>query len=469
MVSSGEVIRHLYEAPGDYTVQLTVTDADGTRDRTTTSVTVDAAAGDGETEVFYTPPVADSYVYELQANTAFGGRSIVQIRGARKDRIAYLQFDVQQAPASRVVRAELKVYASYVSSGATVPVTVVGVDDDQWTEAGLTWNRAPVLGDALARLDIRERGEYVFDVTSFVTAQLDGDQVVTLALLDAQERDKLVNIWSREAIRNPPELILTYTAGSPLENEPPVAEMHASPDGGEAPLAVTFDGSASTDADGQRLAYDWDFGDGATASGAVVQHTYVEAGAYTVQLTVTDTAGASALADTLITVRAAADNRDEFVANGGFEDLDERDNPYDWRLGATGAWQVVDTEVSAGSYSLQLREAADASRTPIASAMSVLLEPGAYVLCTDIATDRLGIQDGKRRGVRVSLKDESIQRGSGNIASTSTVQGTHDWHQTCQRVVIQQEGDYTVRIEAVNKPNGWAWIDAVSLMKEGAM
>jgi len=469
VVSSGEVVRHLYEAPGDYTVQLTVTDVEGTRDTTTTRVTVDAAADKDETEVFETQPVADSYVYELQANTAFGARPIVQIRGASKDRIAYLQFDLRQAPAYRAVRAALKVYASYVSSGATVPVTVVGVNDDRWTEAGLTWNRAPVLGEVLARLDVRQIGEYVFDVTSFVNDQLGGDQIVTLALLDAQERDKLVNLWSREAIRNQPELIITYDVGAPVANEPPVVEMSTSPDVGEAPLTVTFDGSASTDAERQGLEYDWNFGDGITASGAVVQHTYIAAGTYTAQLTVTDAAGASALADTLIAVRAAADRNDEFVANGGFENLDEGDKPYDWYLGATGAWQVVDTEVSTGIYSLQLQEADQASRTPIASAMTVWLEPGVYALCADLATDRLGTQDGKRRGVRVSLKDESIQQGSGNIASTSMLRGTHNWHQICQGVEIQQEGDYTVRIEAVNQPNGRAWIDGVSLIKKGTM
>lgn len=245
-----------------------------------------------------------------------------------------------------------------------------------------------------------------------------------------------------------------------------MAEIVAFPEEGEGPLTVVFDGSASTDADGQGLTYHWDFGDGTTASDAVVQHTYKEAGTYTAQLTVTDTEGAVALADTLITVEAVMHRDNEFVTNGGFENIDASGKPYDWRLGSTGAWQVVDTEVSVGSYSLQLDGADQSLRTPIASAMTVWLEAGAYTLCATRASERLGLQDGKRRGVRVSLKDESIQQGSGNIASTATVQGTHDWHQTCQPVAIQRARNYTVRIEAMNKPNGWAWIDAVSLRQE---
>lgn len=50
---------------------------------------------------------------------------------------------------------------------------------------------------------------------------------------------------------------------------------------------VVFDGSAST---GQvpLVSWQWDFGDGARASGVVVQHSYRSAGAFTVRLTVTD-------------------------------------------------------------------------------------------------------------------------------------------------------------------------------------
>src|SRR3712207_7139656 len=40
--------------------------------------------------------------------------------------------------------------------------------------------------------------------------------------------------------------------------------------------------------------YAWDFGNGATATGATASHTYAAAGEYTVTLTVTDAAGATA-------------------------------------------------------------------------------------------------------------------------------------------------------------------------------
>src|SRR5256885_2010319 len=73
---------------------------------------------------------------------------------------------------------------------------------------------------------------------------------------------------------------------------------------GQSPIAVTsaavgalsrvpqrFDASASHDSDGQVTTWDWDFGDGTTASGVLVTHTYVVASSYSATLTVTDDVG----------------------------------------------------------------------------------------------------------------------------------------------------------------------------------
>lgn len=52
--------------------------------------------------------------------------------------------------------------------------------------------------------------------------------------------------------------------------------------------AFTFDASKSYDPDGGPLTYHWDFGDGATADGVRVEHTYAQGGSYRVRLTVKD-------------------------------------------------------------------------------------------------------------------------------------------------------------------------------------
>ena len=96
--------------------------------------------------------------------------------------------------------------------------------------------------------------------------------------------------------------LLVVPAGS--GNQAPVARVTASPTSGVAPLAVSFNGSTSSDADGTIASYAWIFGDGATGSGSTASHAYAAPGAYTARLTVTDNQGATGTATVAISVSA---------------------------------------------------------------------------------------------------------------------------------------------------------------------
>jgi glucose/arabinose dehydrogenase len=78
-------------------------------------------------------------------------------------------------------------------------------------------------------------------------------------------------------------------------NEPPVARATASPNSGPADLTWNFDGTTSSDADGDALSYAWDLdGDGAYDDSTLAKpsRTYA-AGNYQVDLRVTDSKGAT--------------------------------------------------------------------------------------------------------------------------------------------------------------------------------
>jgi PKD repeat protein len=75
-----------------------------------------------------------------------------------------------------------------------------------------------------------------------------------------------------------------------LVNQLPVARLNA-PAAGAPGQAIRFDGTASSDPDGSISRHVWDFGDGNTAEGSVVEHRFDEPGIYQVQLTVYDDTG----------------------------------------------------------------------------------------------------------------------------------------------------------------------------------
>ena len=67
--------------------------------------------------------------------------------------------------------------------------------------------------------------------------------------------------------------------------------------------AMFFDGGGLTAANGSSIvAYQWAFGDGATATGQTASHTYTATGSYTVRLTVTDTLGRVGAISTAVAV-----------------------------------------------------------------------------------------------------------------------------------------------------------------------
>ena len=133
-------------------------------------------------------------------------------------------------------------------------------------------------------------------------------------------------------------------------NRAPTAAPSGPYAGGEG-AAVSFNGSGSSDPDGDALTYAWSFGDGASGTGPNPTHAYADNGAYTVALTVTDTHGAaSPPVTTTATIANAAPSVNAgpnqtallgspFTLNVAFSDPGVNDGPWaytiNWGDGAT--------------------------------------------------------------------------------------------------------------------------------------
>jgi len=138
---------------------------------------------------------------------------------------------------------------------------------------------------------------------------------------------------------------------------------------------ITFDGSGSTDPDGNILVYGWDFGDGGASSGVAPVYAYPRTGSYRVQLTVTDDSGlgnktaSAAMTVTVVDavnlppVADAGEPREVIVGAQVHFDAGRSTDPdgniiaYDWDFGDGGkasGLTPVHSFWSTGQYQVQL-------------------------------------------------------------------------------------------------------------------
>jgi serine protease len=115
---------------------------------------------------------------------------------------------------------------------------------------------------------------------------------VHAAVVGAASVNKLTSIGTG----SPNRLLYSIFGGTPVDS-PPTASFTVSCSG----LACTFNGSGSRDDRGIN-SYAWNFGNGQTGSGAVVNHAYTSGGTFTVSLTVRDTVGQTDIETRSVTV-----------------------------------------------------------------------------------------------------------------------------------------------------------------------
>lgn len=158
-----------------------------------------------------------------------------------------------------------------------------------------------------------------------------------------------------------------------VENGAPTADATVSPSNGTVDDTYTFDASNSSDPEDHNLTYEWDFGDGANATGVTVDHQYNSTGEYTAVLTVTDEMGANDTDTAVVTVENRPPNADVWVNastvtygdtiqfdGANSSDPDGQSLTYEWDFDGDGTIDVTDdvtpthTYNSSGNYTATL-------------------------------------------------------------------------------------------------------------------
>jgi PKD repeat protein len=220
---------------------------------------------------------------------------------------------------------------------------------------------------------------------------------------------------------------------------------------------VVVDGGRSYDVDGAIVEHGWDFGDGATATGARAEHRYAAPGRYTVTLTARDDAGVanSASSDSvMIVVNAppvAAAGPDRRVATGevvafdatGSSDPDGRIVDWLWDFGdggqARGA-KVAYAYPTPGEYrvGLTVRDDSGTATSEARDRLTVLVNappvavagPAQVVTSSEVRFDGSGSSD----------PDGAIARYEWDFGDGGTGSGAMPTH------VYAQPGTYQVRL-----------------------
>jgi PKD repeat protein len=111
----------------------------------------------------------------------------------------------------------------------------------------------------------------------------------------------VLTVTDNDGMANSASVAINVTAPA---NVAPTAVASANMTSGLAPLAINFSSAGSVDADGSIASYNWNFGDGTTSTSVSPVKSYAAPGKYSVILTVTDNAGASASSSVAISVVA---------------------------------------------------------------------------------------------------------------------------------------------------------------------
>ena len=173
-----------------------------------------------------------------------------------------LTFSAQGTDA-KVIRNKIAVANQFTQSVSTTVANITGYSGNDAAASARNWLRKVDYTDLALETALATLEQAVKDAVA--ATDRDGDGV-------PDNRDGEPN----DPAQTPPTAVITLSALS-----------------GRTPQLVNFSGDKSVagNTSNSFVSFDWDFGDGNTASGAQVSHTYVDAGVWTVSLSVENDTG----------------------------------------------------------------------------------------------------------------------------------------------------------------------------------
>ena len=170
-------------------------------------------------------PTDDTYVSDQEVTANYNSENSLRIgRYNEYWQWDYLKFDFSNIPSGispeSITDARLCLFAYYTYSGG-FNVRCDSVDDDAWTETGITWNTKPTPGTTLDTKFVNAASyespvSYFWDVTSFVKQELAGDKLASFCMLPPDNLGSSISraFWPKDGYENRtrPFLMIAYTS-----------------------------------------------------------------------------------------------------------------------------------------------------------------------------------------------------------------------------------------------------------------
>lgn len=236
----------------------------------------------------------------------------------------------------------------------------------------------------------REAGAFTLSSTTY-PVQENPDSIAIADLTRDGKPDIVVGNQYSETVS-----VLVNT--TPRPNRAPRASFTVAPASGTTATPFAFDGTGSSDPDGDPLTYAWSFGDGAVATGATTTHTYALPGTYTATLTVSDGRGGSASTTRSIAVTQAPAPNAAPSASFGY-------SPSAPTVGETVAFSNSSTDPDGDSLT-SAWSFGDGATSTATSPTHAYSAPGSYTVTLTVSDGR-GATSTASRSVSVSAPSSS--------------------------------------------------------------
>ena len=260
---------------------------------------------------------------------------------------------------------------------------------------------------------------------------------------------------------------------------------------------LTFDGSGSSDSDGNIVSYEWDFdasdGVGVDVTGATTSHSYATAGNYIVTLTVVDNGGATTSDEVMVevtqpnqvpianagldqTINDADGNGVETVTLDGSasSDIDGTVVSYEWKEGETilsceSVFFSCDYDFSVGVHIVTLtvtdNEGATVSDEVVITVTEAVVQPMMHISSIDMSTAKVKLRGWYTRAVStVTVVDTNGDPVEGVMVSGNWSGLTSDID---SNIETDSAGQAIVYSDALKKAVGTFTFTVTNVVKDG--